>query len=54
MNLQEILNQNINQDTISSMSQMLGADEGSVGTAIQAALPMIIIALDTNSSQSED
>jgi hypothetical protein len=53
MNLQGILNENINQDTISSMSQMLGADEGSVGSAVQAALPMIIGALARNASQPE-
>ena len=53
MNLQGILNENINQDTISSMSQMLGADEGSVSNAVQAALPMIIGALARNSSQTE-
>jgi hypothetical protein len=53
MNLQGILNENINQDTISNMSQMLGADEGSVGNAVQAALPMIIGALARNSSQTE-
>ena len=53
MNLQGILNESINQDTISSMSQMLGADEGSVSTAVQAALPMIIGALARNSSQTE-
>lgn len=53
MNLQGILNENINQDTISSMSQMLGADENSVGTAVQAALPMIIGALARNSAQPE-
>jgi hypothetical protein len=53
MNLQGILNENINQDTISSMSQMLGADEGSVGSAVQAALPLIIGALARNASQPE-
>lgn len=53
MNLQGILNENINQDTISSMSQMLGADESSVGSAVQAALPMIIGALARNASQPE-
>jgi hypothetical protein len=53
MNLQDILSENINQDTISSMSQMLGADEGSVGNAVQAALPMMIGALARNSAQAE-
>ncbi len=53
MNLQGILNENINQETISSMSRMLGADEGSVGNAVQAALPMLIGALARNSSQQE-
>ncbi len=53
MNLQGILNENINQDTISNMSQMLGADEGSVGNAIQAALPMLIGGLARNASQEQ-
>lgn len=53
MNLQEILGENLNQNTISSMSQMLGADEGSVGTAIQAALPVLIGALANNASQAD-
>jgi hypothetical protein len=53
MNLQGILNENINQDTISNMSRMLGADEGSVGNAVQAALPLLIGALARNSSQEE-
>jgi hypothetical protein len=53
MNLQGILNETINQDTISNMSQTLGADEGSVSTAIQAALPMLVGALARNSSSQE-
>jgi hypothetical protein len=53
MNLQGILNENINQDTISNMSQMLGADEGAVSNAVQAALPMLVGALARNASQEQ-
>jgi hypothetical protein len=53
MNLQGILNEAVNQDTITNLSQTLGADEGAVGNAVQAALPMLIGALARNSSSQE-
>jgi hypothetical protein len=53
MNFEGILNQAINADTISQMSQVLGADETTTGTAVQAALPMILGAMTRNSSTPE-
>ncbi|MFN0084263.1 MAG: DUF937 domain-containing protein [Blastocatellia bacterium] len=50
MNLTGILNDALGGDTVSQISQQLGADEGSTGTAIQAALPMLLGALANNSS----
>ncbi len=53
MYLQNILNEQLGNDTVSQMSQTLGADEGAVGNAIQAALPMLIGALARNSADDQ-
>ncbi len=53
MYLQNILNEQLGGDTISQISQTLGADEGAVGNAIQAALPMLIGALARNSANEQ-
>jgi hypothetical protein len=50
MNLDGILNQVLNVDTISQMSRALGTDESTTGTAVQAALPMLLGAMTQNSS----
>src|ERR1044072_6729249 len=42
MYLQNILNEQLGGDTISQISQTLGADEGAVGNGIQAALPTLL------------
>lgn len=53
MFLQNILNEQLSGDTISQMSQTLGADEGSVNNAVQAALPMLVGALARNSTTDQ-
>ena len=53
MNLEGILNQALNTDTISQMSQTLGTDEGTTNNAVQAALPMLLAAMTQNSSTPE-
>src|SRR5262245_52121249 len=50
MDLQSLLGQALGGDTISKMSQALGADERTTGNAVQAALPMLLGALAHNSS----
>ena len=53
MNLEEILNHTLNADTIQQMSQTLGTDEATTGTAVQAALPLLLGAMTRNSSTPE-
>jgi len=53
MNLTGLLNDTLGGDTVSQISQQLGADEGTTGNAIQAALPMLLGALANNSSTEE-
>ncbi len=53
MNLEGILNQALNVNTISQMSQALGTDESTTGNAVQAALPMLLAAMTRNSSTPE-
>jgi hypothetical protein len=53
MYLQNILNEQLGGDTINQISQTLGADEGAVGNAIQAALPMLLGAMARNASNPQ-
>jgi hypothetical protein len=53
MNLQNILSEHLGGETVGQISQTLGADEGAVGNAIQAALPMLIGALARNSASDQ-
>jgi hypothetical protein len=53
MNLEGILNQALNTETIGRMSQALGTDEGTTNQAVQAALPMLLAAMTRNSSTPE-
>lgn len=50
MNLTGLLNDALNSDTVSQISQQIGADEGTTSSAIQAALPMLLGGLANNSS----
>jgi hypothetical protein len=51
--LLETLNNQIGGDTIRQISQVLGADEGATGSAVQAALPLLVSALARNSARPE-
>ena len=53
MNLTGILNDALSGDTVSQISQTIGADEGSTSTAIQAALPMLLGGLANNTATEE-
>ena len=50
MNLEEILGQALDGNTISRMSQTLGTDQAATTNAIQVALPMLLSGLAKNSS----
>ncbi len=50
MNLTGLLSEALNSDTVSQISQQIGADEGTTGNAIQAALPMLLGGLANNSA----
>jgi len=50
MNLTGLLSDALNSNTISQISQQLGADEGTTSNAIQAALPMLLGGLANNSA----
>jgi hypothetical protein len=50
MNLTGLLNDALNNDTVSQISQQIGADEGTTSSAIQAALPMLLGGLANNSA----
>jgi hypothetical protein len=50
MNLTDLLNNALNSDTIRQISQQVGADEGTTGNAIQAALPMLLGGLANQSA----
>lgn len=52
MNLTGLLQDALSGNTVSQISQAIGADEASTGNAIQAALPMLLGGL-ANNSQSE-
>jgi hypothetical protein len=53
MNLEGILSQALNSNTISQMSQTLGADESTTSNAVQTALPLLLGAMARNSSTPE-
>src|SRR5687768_4374352 len=53
MNFEGILNQALNADTISNMSQTLGTDESTTSNAVQAALPLLLGAMTQNSTSPE-
>jgi hypothetical protein len=53
MNLTGLLNDALSGDTVSQISQTIGADEGATANAIQAALPMLVGGLARN-AQSEE
>ncbi len=50
MNLTGLLSDALNSNTISQISQQIGADEGTTSSAIQAALPMLLGGLANNSA----
>ena len=52
MNLDEILTNTLDSNTVGQMSQTLGVSEGTTSNAIQTALPMLLAALARNSSTS--
>lgn len=53
MDLSGLLNDALSGDTVSQISQTIGADENSTSNAIQAALPMLIGGLANNTSTEE-
>ena len=53
MQFEGILNQALNAETISQMSQSLGTDESTTNNAVQAALPLLLGAMTQNSSSPE-
>ncbi|MFN8004024.1 MAG: DUF937 domain-containing protein [Acidobacteriota bacterium] len=50
MDISGLLNDALSGDTVSQISQTIGADEGSTSNAIQAALPMLLGAMANNSA----
>ncbi|HKQ73665.1 MAG TPA: DUF937 domain-containing protein [Blastocatellia bacterium] len=50
MDLTGLLNDALNKDTIKQISEQLGIDEGATNNAVQAALPMLLGGLATNSA----
>src|SRR5574341_1621779 len=53
MNLTGLLSDAFNDNTISQISQQIGADEGTTTNAIQAALPMLLGGLANNSANEQ-
>lgn len=53
MNLTGLLNEALSGNTVSQISQTIGADEGATANAIQAAVPLLLSGLAQN-SQSEE
>lgn len=53
MNLEGILSQALNSNTISQISRTLGADESTTSNAVQTALPLLLGAMAQNSSTPE-
>jgi hypothetical protein len=52
MALLEILQQRLGGDTVNQISSRIGADPGTTGNAIDAALPLLISAMARNASDS--
>lgn len=50
MDLSGLLQDSLGGETVNQLSQAIGADEGTTGNAIQAALPMLLGGLANNSS----
>jgi hypothetical protein len=50
MDLQQLLGQSLGGDAIGSLSQAIGADQNTTASAVQAALPMLLSGLATNST----
>src|SRR5215210_4112671 len=53
MNLTGLLNDTLDQDTVSQISQSIGADEDTTNNAIQAALPALLGGLAHQTSSEE-
>lgn len=53
MNLTGLLNDALNSNTVSQISQTIGADEGTTANAIQAAVPLLLGGLANNSQSPE-
>ncbi len=53
MDIQGLLGQVLSGNNLGAISQSIGADESTTGSAIQAALPMIVGALAKNASTDE-
>src|SRR5689334_10700173 len=53
MDLTGLLNDTLSGDTVSQISQTIGADESSTSNAIQAALPMLLGGLAQQTSTEE-
>jgi len=53
MNLTGLLSDALNDDTIKQISQQLEIDEGATNNAVQAALPMLLGGLATNSASGD-
>jgi hypothetical protein len=53
MNLTGLLNDALSGDTVSQISQTIGADEGTTSNAIQTALPILLGGLANNSATEE-
>lgn len=53
MDLTGLLNDTLSGNTVSQISQAIGADESSTSSAIQAALPMLLGGLANNSSSEQ-
>lgn len=51
--LMQLLNQQLTGDNLSQISHQIGADEGTTGQALGAALPLLISALANNSSRPD-
>lgn len=50
MNVTDLIQGALNEDTVGRISQVIGADQGATGTAIQSALPIILGGLARNSA----
>jgi hypothetical protein len=53
MPLLEMLNEHLGGDTVAQLGQRIGADPGSTGSAVSAALPLLISALARNATSAQ-